>query len=75
MAIGFLEKTPDYFIVDKVIAAKKIGWIQNDYEQLGLNPDFDQYYFQKLDAIVLNSTTTTESFKRIFRICQQNILY
>lgn len=80
VAIGFLEKTPDYFIVDKVIAAKKIGWIQNDYEQLGLNPDFDQYYFQKLDAIVLNSTTTTESFKRIFpefankTFCIENIV-
>lgn len=66
VAIGFLEKTPNYFVIEKVNAKKKIGWIQNDYEKLGLNADFDQLYFQKLDHIILNSTTTTQSFKKLF---------
>lgn len=80
VAIGFLEKTPNYFIVDKVSAKKKVGWIQNDYDQLGLNSTFDDYYLKKLDRIVLNSTTTTESFKNIFpefaykTFCIENIV-
>jgi len=80
VAIGFLEKTPNYFIVDKVTAKKKIGWVQNDYQQLGLNSTFDDYYFKKLDQIVLNSTTTTDNFKNIFpefaykTLCIENIV-
>ncbi|SEC07484.1 glycosyltransferase [Paenibacillus sp. GP183] len=52
VAIGFLEKTSTYFCIDKVDAAKKIGWVHIDYDQLGMDSQFDQVYFQKLDHIV-----------------------
>lgn len=52
VAIGFLEKTSIYFCVDNVIAKKKIGFIHNDYDKLGLNPKIDISYFEKLDNIV-----------------------
>lgn len=51
-AIGYLEKTSIYFCVDKVIADKKIGFIHNDYDKLGMNPKIDIEYFDKLDNIV-----------------------
>lgn len=52
VAIGFLEKTSIYFCVDNVIAKKKIGFIHNDYDKLGMNPKIDISYFEKLDNIV-----------------------
>ncbi|MEC0228017.1 glycosyltransferase [Paenibacillus alba] len=53
VAIGFLEKTATYICVDKVdSAARKIGWVHIDYDQLGMDPVFDQAYFDKLDQIV-----------------------
>ena len=52
VAIGFLEKTSIYFCVDNVIAKKKIGFIHNDYDKLGLNLKIDISYFEKLDNIV-----------------------
>ncbi|OPH56681.1 glycosyl transferase [Paenibacillus ferrarius] len=53
VAIGFLEKTATYICVDKVdSAARKIGWVHIDYDQLGMDPVFDQVYFDKLDQIV-----------------------
>lgn len=52
VAIGYLEKTSIYFCVDKVVAKKKIGFIHNDYDKLGMNPKIDINYFEKLDDIV-----------------------
>src|SRR5690606_18038001 len=40
-AIGFMEKTSTYLCVDKVRAARKIGWVHVDYDQLGMDPRFD----------------------------------
>lgn len=51
-ALGFLEKTPAYYVVDKVNAAIKIGYIQNDYDMLGMDEAFDEPYFKKLKYIV-----------------------
>ena len=34
IAIGFQEKNPIYFCVDKVKAKRKIGWIHTDYNKL-----------------------------------------
>lgn len=51
VAIGYLEKTPNYFVIDKVNAGKKIGFIHNDYRSLGLNKAIDLPYFEKMDAI------------------------
>ncbi|OPH56680.1 glycosyl transferase [Paenibacillus ferrarius] len=52
IAVGYLEKTPIYFCVDKVDAAKKIGFVHNDYDMLGMDPDLDHGYFEKLHNIV-----------------------
>lgn len=61
-AIGFLEKTSIYFCVDKVASPNKIGWIHNDYDELGMDPDFDIEYFKKLSSIF----TVSEKCKNIF---------
>ena len=52
VAIGYLEKNPIYFCIDKVKANKKIGFIHNDYDKLGMDPTIDKKYFKKLDNIV-----------------------
>lgn len=66
VAIGFLEKNPVYFVVDKVIAEKKIAYIHNDYNQLQLNKDFDMFYFYKLDHIVTVSLNCLDVLKTLF---------
>lgn len=55
VAIGFLEKTPNYFCVEKVTAKKKIGFVMNDYNKLKMDKTIDDYYFKKLDFIALDS--------------------
>ncbi|EEM14423.1 MULTISPECIES: glycosyltransferase [Bacillus] len=63
VAIGFQEKNPIYFCVDKVKAKKKIGWIHTDYNKLGIDYSKEKFYFGKLDHIV----TVSEELVNILR--------
>lgn len=73
VAIGYLEKNPIYFCVEKVNAKKKIGFIHNDYEKLGMNSNIDIKYFDKLDNIVTVSEGCSEVLKRKFPQYEQKI--
>lgn len=66
VAIGFLEKNPIYFCVDKVKAKKKIGWIHTEYNKLGILPTKENEYFQKLDYIVTVSEELVNILKKHF---------
>lgn len=66
VAIGYLEKNPIYYCVEKVNADKKIGFIHNDYEKLGMNPDIDGKYFNQLDNIVTVSEGCADVLKQTF---------
>lgn len=63
-AIGFQEKNPIYFCVDKVKAKIKIGWIHTDLEQLGLDFQHEQYYFEQLNHIVTVSEGLTDRLQQ-----------
>jgi glycosyltransferase involved in cell wall biosynthesis len=65
-AIGFLEKNPIYFCLDKVNAKKKIGFIHNDYDKLGMDPNIDNKHFYKLDSIVTVSEGCANVLKQRF---------
>lgn len=66
VAIGYLEKTPNYFCVDKVNALKKIGFIHTDYTQLKMDAKIDLPYFNKLDHILTVSKTTKDTLEKVF---------
>lgn len=66
VAIGYLEKNPIYFCLEKVNAKKKIGFIHNDYNQLGMDPIIDMPYFNELDHIVTVSEECANVLKRQF---------
>ncbi|MGM7721171.1 glycosyltransferase [Metabacillus sp. Hm71] len=66
VTIGFLEKSSTYYSVDKVSSSKKIGWIHIDYDKLGMDPNFDANYFNKLDHIVTVSKECATVLKQRF---------
>ncbi len=66
VAIGYLEKTPHYFCIDKVQASKKIGFIHNDYTMLQLDKKIDYPYFLKSDYIVTISEVCQAILKEVF---------
>lgn len=66
VAIGFLENNPINFVIDKVNAARKIGFIHNDYTNIKMNPALDQPYFEKLDYLCSVSNHCVEILKTAF---------
>ncbi|MCA0755380.1 glycosyltransferase [Paenibacillus sp. N4] len=73
VAVGFLEKNPIYFIVDKVMADKKLGWIHTNYTNLGMDPVIDEPYFQKLDHIVTVSDECAKALQDNFQSQKEKI--
>ncbi|MCQ6558976.1 glycosyltransferase [Paenibacillus mendelii] len=72
-AIGYLEKNPIYYCIEKVTAAKKIGFIHNDYDQLGMDPAIDRSYFERLDHIVTVSDGCVKVLKDRFPMFETKI--
>ncbi|PGT96256.1 MULTISPECIES: glycosyltransferase [Bacillus] len=73
VAIGYLEKSPIYFVVDKVKAKKKIGWIHTNYSNSGMDRDFDNIYFEQLDNIIAVSEECAKSLEENFKHLKHKI--
>ncbi|MGO4345800.1 glycosyltransferase [Paenibacillus sp. MCAF9] len=65
-AIGYLEKNPVYFGIEKVKAKKKIGYIHNDYNKLQMDSNIDNKYFEYLDHLVTVSDICGEVLEQRF---------
>lgn len=61
VAIGYLEGFPDYFVLDKVNADKKIGWIHIDFTGRKLTPE-DIEYYNRFDKLVTISDICKDAF-------------
>lgn len=72
-AIGFLEKNPIYFVVDKVKAKKKLGWIHSNYTNFGMDENIDKPYFEKLNHIVTVSDECAKSLHDHFQDQQDKV--
>lgn len=63
-AIGYLEGFADFFVLDKVNAKKKIGWIHIDYSGRSLPPEAAEYY-SRFDELVTISDVCKNAFIRL----------
>lgn len=65
-AVGYLEKKPNYFCVEKVAATVKIGYVHVDYEMLQLSPSIDKPFFDKLNSIITVSEECKLVLDKVF---------
>ena len=65
-AIGALEKSSIYYVVEKVKAKTKIGWIHTNYSNSGMQKDFDLPFFEKLNYLVTISKECKDNLNRNF---------
>ncbi|WP_310377814.1 glycosyltransferase [Flavobacterium sp.] len=72
-AISYLEKSSLYFVVDKVNASNKIGWIHTNYATSGMKPEFDAPYFNNLNHIVTISEACVASLVHFFPRMERKI--
>lgn len=74
LAFSFLEKTPNYFIIDKVKAKKKILTVMTDYNALGMIKEIDLPYFAQADKIAVLSEENREVLIRNFPEMKKKII-
>ncbi|QNK59875.1 glycosyltransferase [Paenibacillus sp. PAMC21692] len=65
-AIGFLEKSPIYYVIDRVKAKRKLGWVHTNYSSLKMDAKIDGPYFDKLDYVVTVSQECMQSLRNEF---------
>lgn len=66
VAVAYLEGNSVYYCVDCVDADRKIGYVHNDYNGLGLDKNFDKPYFEKLDYLVTVSDECANVLCKVF---------
>ena len=52
------------FVIEKVNAPKKIGWIHADYEKMKLNTEINNNEYKYFDVIICVSPAVSSSFKK-----------
>lgn len=72
-AIGYLEKSSLYFVVDCIEADKKMGFIHNDYQKLGLKSSIDKPFFDKMTYLITVSDKCVSSLKKVFPSIQNKV--
>ena len=66
VAISYIDGCPNYYVMDKVCADKKILWVHSDYQKQGYDLNFDKPYFEKCDSIVTVSNQCRQSIVTAF---------
>lgn len=66
VAISYIDGCPNYYVMDKVQADKKVLWVHSDYQKQGYDPAFDRPFFEKSDAIVTISDRCRQSIVTAF---------
>lgn len=80
VAISYLEGETTFYLVDKIIAEKKIAWVHTDYSKINADIEIDLYYFKKIDKIVSISDVCVNILKTSFPslenkfICLPNLI-
>ena len=66
IAVAYGQCLPTFYIVDKVNASKKIGWINCIYHLDGYEKEFQYRFYDSLDNIVLVSNASFNHFQTVY---------
>lgn len=72
-AIGYLEKSANYFVADNTRAAIKIGYVHTDYQKLNTDKSFDAAYFDRMRYVVTVSDACARVLAETFPEYAQKI--
>lgn len=74
VAIGFLEKNPNYFVIDKVTSKIKLAFIHTDYNKIGMSEKVDFPFFEKFDKIFVASNDSKKTLQYVFPLLRNKFL-
>ena len=65
-AVGYLEGTSTYFVLDNVEAKQKLSFLHTDYDRIAAQKDMDARYYARLDMLVGVSDVCTQKAEAYF---------
>lgn len=66
LAVSYMNGYPNYYVIDKVNAGKKVLWVHNEFEKMGYDYDFEKPFYEKADKIVTISQACVDSILRVY---------
>lgn len=72
-AIAYAQGVPTFYVVDKIYAKKKFGWVNVSYNLNGKEKEFQSKYYQKLDRIITVSDSAFNVFSEVFPTLKKNM--
>lgn len=66
IAVGYLEGTTDFFVIDKINAKKKIGWIHSNFALQKRNYKYEYEYYKQFYSLATISDVCKNSFVNIY---------
>lgn len=71
-AVGYLEGFSDFYVIDKVKADKKFGWIHTDMSKRPNLVEESEYY-ARFDAMATITDTCLEAFRKCFPVAGEKM--
>lgn len=65
-AIAYAQAIPTFYVVDKVKASQKIGWVNVSYSLQGQEKSYQKDFYARLNQIVLVSDSSLDIFKQVY---------
>lgn len=65
VAVGYLEGFTDFFVIDKIKAEKKIGWIHSDFSDRNMTDEEKEYYLCFNELVTISEVCKNAFIKRI----------
>ncbi len=72
-AIGYLEGVTDCYVIDKIHAKRKIGWIHTDISRQIRSYDAEGKYYQQFDQLVIISDECKKHFLKYYSNLEHKI--
>jgi glycosyltransferase involved in cell wall biosynthesis len=73
VAISYMDGVPNYYVMDKVNAGKKILWFHSEYRKQGYDPEFDTDYFRNCHGLITISQNCRSCLVREFQSMESKI--
>ncbi len=73
VAVSYLDGFPNYYVMDKVQADKKVLWIHNEYQKLSYDPVYDRPYYEKADSIITISPKCRQCILQEYPLLEEKV--
>lgn len=72
-AIAYAQCIPTFYVVDKVNAKKKLGWVNCIFHLEGIEKVFQQRFYESLDHTAMVSDSSYQHFKNVYPLLQNKM--